>query len=74
MIFRIARMKEEMKDVWTTSVSEETLDEAPEAYKPMRDILDVIGGTTEILGVMKPVYNFKASEGGRKRRRKRKSA
>lgn len=33
------------------------------AYKPLNDILDVIGETVEILEVIKPVYNFKAPEG-----------
>lgn len=51
-----------MKDVWTTSVSEETLDEAPMAYKPINEILEKIDETVEIVGFIKPVYNFKASE------------
>ena len=52
-----------MKGIYTTSISEETIDEAPMAYKPLNDILDVIGETVEILEVIKPVYNFKAPEG-----------
>lgn len=52
-----------MQGVYTTSVSEETIDEAPMAYKPLGDVLDVIGETVEILEVIKPVYNFKAPEG-----------
>ncbi|WP_312473353.1 RtcB family protein [Neobacillus sp.] len=51
-----------MKDVWTTSVSEETLDEAPMAYKSMNEILEKVEETVEIAGFIKPVYNFKASE------------
>ncbi|WP_066074723.1 RtcB family protein [Neobacillus soli] len=51
-----------MKGIWTTSVSEETLDEAPMAYKPMNEILEKIEETVEIAGFIKPVYNFKASE------------
>jgi len=38
------------------------LDEAPMAYKPMEEILNNIGDTVEVLGVIKPVYNFKAGE------------
>lgn len=45
-----------------TSINEKTLDEAPQAYKSLDDIIDVIDDTAEILEVMKPVYNFKASE------------
>ncbi|MEO2077996.1 MAG: RtcB family protein [Bacillus sp. (in: firmicutes)] len=51
-----------MTGVWTTSVSEETLDEAPMAYKPMQEILEKIEETVEIARFIKPVYNFKASE------------
>ena len=32
------------------------------AYKSLADILDVIRDSVEIIGVMKPVYNFKASD------------
>jgi tRNA-splicing ligase RtcB (3'-phosphate/5'-hydroxy nucleic acid ligase) len=51
-----------MKGVWTTSVSEETLDEAPMAYKPMNEILEKVEETVAISSIVKPVYNFKASE------------
>ncbi len=51
----------EMQGIYTTSVNADTLDEAPMAYKSLGDILDVIGETVEVLDVMKPVYNFKAS-------------
>jgi len=59
---------ETMKDVYTTSVSEETLDEAPMAYKPMDEIIDAIGDTVEILDILKPVYNIKDDTKKRKRR------
>ena len=54
--------KESMKDIYTTSVNEETLDEAPMVYKPMEEIIDCIGDTVEIVKIIKPIYNFKASE------------
>lgn len=69
----LEEMKEEMKDVWTASLCDETLDEAPGAYKPMHDILDAIEATAEIAWAMKPVYNFKAIEGGRGIKRRRAS-
>ena len=53
--------KKSMDGIFSTSINEETLDEAPQAYKSLDDIIDVIGDTVEILDVMKPVYNFKAS-------------
>lgn len=52
--------KNSMAGIYTTSISEGTLDESPQAYKTLDDILDVIGDTVEIIDVMKPVYNFKA--------------
>ncbi|MBQ1332808.1 MAG: RtcB family protein [Lachnospiraceae bacterium] len=52
--------RQQMAGVYTTSVSEGTLDEAPMAYKSLNDILDVIGGTVDVIEVLRPVYNFKA--------------
>ena len=52
--------KEAMKGIYTTSVSESTLDEAPMAYKSLEDIIDVIAETVDIIEVIKPLYNFKA--------------
>lgn len=50
-----------MEGIYTTSVNEATLDEAPMAYKALEDIIDVIRESVDVLEVMKPVYNFKAS-------------
>lgn len=58
----IEAYKESMKGIYTTSVSESTLDEAPMAYKSLEDIIDVISDSVDIIEVMRPVYNFKASE------------
>ena len=51
-----------MEGIYTTSVNEKTLDEAPMAYKSLADIVDVIRESVEIIDIMKPVYNFKSSE------------
>ena len=51
-----------MEGIFTTSVSESTIDEAPFAYKPMERIMEAIGDTVEILDVIRPIYNFKAGE------------
>ena len=53
--------KEMMKGVYSTSINESTLDEAPMAYKRLEDIIDVIKESVDIIEVMKPIYNFKAS-------------
>ena len=54
--------RETMKGVYTTSVNESTLDEAPMAYKSLVDIIDVIRDSVDVIDVMKPVYNFKAAD------------
>ena len=53
--------REVMKGVYTTSVNEETLDEAPMAYKSLEDIIDVIKESVDVIEIMKPIYNFKAN-------------
>ena len=50
-----------MEGIYTTSVSQETLDEAPMAYKSLEDIIGVIADSVDIVEVLKPIYNFKAS-------------
>lgn len=52
--------KKEMEGVHSSSVTESTLDEAPGAYKPAKEILDYIKPTVDVLHVIKPVYNFKS--------------
>ena len=54
--------KEAMKGIYTSSVCEATIDEAPMAYKSLEDIIDVIRESVEIIDVMKPIYNFKAAK------------
>lgn len=60
--FTVSEFKKQMKDVYTTSVNKETLDECPMAYKDMTEIVQNIGPTAEILKIIKPIYNYKASE------------
>ena len=54
--------REEMKNIFSTCDSQDTLDESPMSYKPMDDIIEQIGPTAEIVDRIRPVYNFKASE------------
>jgi tRNA-splicing ligase RtcB len=58
----LEEFQESMEGIYTTSVSEATIDESPMAYKPMQEIIDNIGDTVEILEIIKPTYNFKASD------------
>lgn len=54
--------KKSMDGIYTTSVTYETIDESPMAYKPMDEIVRNIADTVHIEKIIKPVYNFKASE------------
>ncbi len=51
-----------MNGIYTTTVNEFTLDEAPMAYKSLDDILSVIDESVELIEVLHPIYNFKAAE------------
>ena len=51
----------QMAGIYTTSISEATLDEAPGAYKSAKDILQPIAEAVDVLEVLHPIYNFKAS-------------
>ena len=54
--------KDSMKDIYTTSVCEGTLDESPMAYKNAQEIIDCVKDTVDIVTVIKPIYNYKNSE------------
>lgn len=51
-----------MVGIYTTSVNEKTLDEAPMAYKRLEDIIGVIEESVDVIDIIRPVYNFKASD------------
>ena len=51
-----------MQGIYTTSVNEKTLDEAPMAYKSLDDIIDAVKESVNVKEVLKPIYNFKASD------------
>ena len=58
----MADFEKSMEGVYTTSVCESTIDEAPMVYKPMQEILECIEPTVEVVAVIKPLYNFKAKQ------------
>ena len=61
-VLSLDEYREQMRaaGIYTTSVSEHTLDEAPGAYKSADDILGPIAEAVDIIEVMRPIYNFKA--------------
>ena len=52
--------KNEMNGIYSSSVCEETIDEAPMAYKSTEEIVELIKPTVNVIDVIKPIYNFKA--------------
>lgn len=58
--FKLEEFKQSMKDVYSTSVVEETIDESPMAYKSMQEIIENTKDTIEIQKTIRPIYNFKA--------------
>lgn len=59
---RMEEFKAQMSGIYSTTVSKETLDEAPMAYKTMDDIVNNINPTAHIEKIIKPIFNFKAAE------------
>lgn len=53
--------KQSMKGIYTSCVSTSTIDESPMVYKPMKEIINNINDTVDIIDVIKPIYNFKAN-------------
>lgn len=51
-----------MIGIYSETITEATKDESPMVYKPMDEIVSNIGETVEIINIIKPVFNFKASE------------
>lgn len=51
-----------MQGIYTTSVCEQTIDEAPMVYKSSEQIMQDILPTVDIVKVIKPIYNFKAKQ------------
>ena len=56
------KYRQQMHDIYSTSVCESTIDESPMAYKPAEEIESLIGDTVDVVRRIKPIYNFKAKE------------
>lgn len=61
-VINVDDFKKAMKGIYTTTSNENTIDESPFVYKPMESILNNINDTVEVLEIIKPVYNFKATQ------------
>ena len=56
----LSEFKSVMKGIYSTSITKDTLDESPFAYRGLADITEAIADTVEIDKILRPVYNFKA--------------
>ena len=60
--FTLSAFKKSMEGIYTSTVSRDTLDECPMAYKDPRTIISAIGDTVRIEKQLRPIYNFKSSD------------
>ena len=60
--FTLSAFKKSMEGIYTSTVSKDTLDECPMAYKDPRTIIAAIGDTVHIEKQIRPIYNFKSSD------------
>lgn len=60
--YTVSAFKNDMKGIYSSSISAGTLDEAPVAYRGIDEIKDVISDSVEVKEIVKPVYNFKAGK------------
>jgi hypothetical protein len=58
--YTVSDFKREMKGIYSPSISRDTIDEAPFAYRGMDEIREAINNTVEITDILRPIYNFKA--------------
>lgn len=56
----LADFQTAMAGIYTTSVCEAALDEAPMVYRPMESIVSNIEPTVTVNSIIRPIYNFKA--------------
>ena len=52
--------KKSMGSVFSTSICEACIDEAPSVYKNPEEIMELIGDTIEIVNIIKPILSIKA--------------
>ena len=58
----LKEFEKSMKDVYSTTVCRETIDESPMAYKDTQEIVDLIKDTVDVECILKPKINIKATK------------
>ena len=60
--FTLSAFMKSMAGIYTSTVSQDTLDECPMAYKDPQTIISAISDTVRIEKQTRPIYNFKSSD------------
>lgn len=60
--YTVSQFKAEMKGIYSSCISKETLDEAPFVYRGLEEIRDAVKDTVKVTEVLKPVYCYKAGK------------
>ncbi len=60
--FTVSGFQAEMKGIYCSCIGKDTLDEAPFAYRGLKDIREAVADTMEVTEILKPIYNFKAGQ------------
>ncbi len=60
--FTLSAFKKSMAGIYTSTVSQDTLDECPMAYKDPQTIISAISDTVRIEKQIRPIYSFKSSD------------
>lgn len=71
-ILSLSKFEDDMKNIFSTSVCEGTIDEAPDAYKDSKVIEQAIEPTAKILDRIIPIHNMKSIEETRYGKKKKK--
>lgn len=59
--YSMEAFKDSMNGIYTTSISRNTFDESPFAYKPWDSISGYLADTVDVEQIAKPIYNLKAA-------------
>jgi hypothetical protein len=51
-----------MAGIYSSCICKDTLDESPFVYKNKNEIINNIQDNIEIIEILKPIYNFKATK------------
>ena len=60
--YTVSAYKKEMKGIYSSCISKETLEEGPFAYRGIQEILEAVTDTVAVQQILKPIYNYKSQE------------